>query len=43
MAELLGSGELRSVIDRSYDLAELPAAIAYLETGRARGKVVISI
>jgi NADPH:quinone reductase-like Zn-dependent oxidoreductase len=31
------------VIDRSYSLHEVPAAIAYLETGRARGKVVINV
>jgi NADPH:quinone reductase-like Zn-dependent oxidoreductase len=34
---------VKSVIDRRYPLAETPAAIAYLEEGRARGKVVIDV
>ncbi len=34
-------GELRVVVDRTYDLADAAAAIAYVETGRARGKVVV--
>jgi hypothetical protein len=29
------------VIDRRYPFSELPAAIRYLEGGRARGKVVV--
>jgi NADPH:quinone reductase-like Zn-dependent oxidoreductase len=29
------------MIDRRYTLSETPAAIDYVETGRARGKVVI--
>ena len=40
---LLEAGEMRSVIDRRYGLAEVPAAIAYLEEGRARGKVIINV
>jgi NADPH:quinone reductase-like Zn-dependent oxidoreductase len=31
------------VIDRKYKLSEVPAAIAYLEEGHARGKVVITL
>ena len=42
-ATLLEAGSVKSVIDRRYPLAEVPAAIAYLEEGRARGKVVISV
>lgn len=38
---LLRTGKVVPVIDRRYGLRELPAALAYLETGRARGKVVI--
>ena len=34
---------VKAVIDRRYPLAETPAAIAYLEEGRARGKVVINV
>jgi NADPH:quinone reductase-like Zn-dependent oxidoreductase len=31
------------VIDRQYRLSETAEAIRYMETGRARGKVIISI
>jgi NADPH:quinone reductase-like Zn-dependent oxidoreductase len=41
LADLMQSGAVTPVIDRSYPLAEAPAAIEYLETGRARGKVIV--
>ena len=41
--ELLEAGKVTPVIDRSYSLAEVPAALRYLETGRAQGKVVITV
>lgn len=37
---MIESGQVTPVIDRTYPLQEIPAAIAYLETRRARGKVV---
>lgn len=40
---LMQSGKVRSVIDRRYTLNEAPAAIGYLEAGRARGKVIVSV
>jgi len=43
IANLMLSGRVKSVIDRAYPLAQVPQAIAYLEEGHARGKVVISI
>ncbi len=43
IAELLATGKVRSVIDRVYPLEKAAEAIAYLETGHARGKVVIQI
>jgi NADPH:quinone reductase-like Zn-dependent oxidoreductase len=43
LGELLAAGSMKSVIDRDYPLREVPAAIAYLEEGRARGKVVIDV
>jgi len=43
IAELLGTGKIKSVIDRCYPLTEIAEAIRYLETSRARGKVVIKI
>ncbi len=43
MRELMASREVIPVIDRCYKLSEAAEAMRYLETGRARGKVVISI
>ena len=43
LAEYMEKGELLPVIDRSYPLDEVPAAIAYSEEGHARGKIVIEI
>jgi NADPH:quinone reductase-like Zn-dependent oxidoreductase len=36
-------GKVTPVIDRSFPLAETAAAIAYLEEGHARGKVVVTV
>lgn len=41
--ELIEAGEISPVIDRTYQLSEVPDAIRYLETMRARGKVIISV
>jgi NADPH:quinone reductase-like Zn-dependent oxidoreductase len=43
LSELLEAGKVMPVIDRRYPLQETAAAIRYLETGRARGKVIILI
>jgi NADPH:quinone reductase-like Zn-dependent oxidoreductase len=43
LAGLIAEGKMRSVIDRRYPLAQAPEALRYLETGRARGKVVIDV
>lgn len=43
LRELIEAGTIRPVIDRTYPLTEAADAIRYLETGRARGKVVISV
>jgi NADPH:quinone reductase-like Zn-dependent oxidoreductase len=43
VGELIDSGKVTPVIDRRYTLSQLPDAIRYLETGRARGKVIISM
>ena len=43
LRDQLQAGTLKSVIDRHYTLSEVPQAIAYLEEGHARGKVVITI
>jgi len=41
LATLIEAGAVRPVIDRRYPFAQVPAAIAYLEQGHARGKVVV--
>jgi NADPH:quinone reductase-like Zn-dependent oxidoreductase len=40
LTNLIEAGKVRPQIDRRYPFAEVPAAIAYLEQGHARGKVV---
>ena len=37
------SGNVSPVIDRRYQLSEVPDAVRYVEEGHARGKVVISV
>jgi NADPH:quinone reductase-like Zn-dependent oxidoreductase len=43
LATLVEAGKVTPVIDRTYPLSEVPAAIAYVEKGNARGKVVITL
>jgi NADPH:quinone reductase-like Zn-dependent oxidoreductase len=43
LRELIDAGRVTPVIDRTYPLDESADAIRYLETGHARGKVVISV
>ncbi len=43
LGEMIKAGKVTPVIDRRYPLAETAAAIAYLEEGHARGKVVITV
>ena len=43
LAELMERGEMKSTIDRNYSLDEVPEAIAYSESGRARGKIIIDV
>ena len=43
LADLMQSGKVTPVIDRTYPLREIREAIRYLETGRARGKVIITV
>ena len=43
LRELIEAGKITPVIDRTYPLSESADAIRYLETGHARGKVVISV
>jgi NADPH:quinone reductase-like Zn-dependent oxidoreductase len=43
LTELIESGKVMPVIDRTYPLAETPEALRYIETGHARGKIVITV
>jgi NADPH:quinone reductase-like Zn-dependent oxidoreductase len=43
LSELIQAGRLRPEIDRRYAFADLPSAIAYLEQGHARAKVVVAM
>ena len=43
LRDLMQQGKVTPVVDRTYAFTELPQAIAYLETGRARGKVVVTV
>ena len=43
LGDLMKEGKVTPVIDRRYKLSEVPAALAYLEQGHARGKVVITV
>ena len=42
LAELLRSGRLTPVIDRAFTLDRVHEAMEYLQTGRARGKIVLT-
>jgi NADPH:quinone reductase-like Zn-dependent oxidoreductase len=43
LADLMQSGKMTPVIDKTYKLSETADALRYLETGHARGKVVINL
>jgi NADPH:quinone reductase-like Zn-dependent oxidoreductase len=43
LTQLIESGKVTPVIDRTYPLVEVPEAIRYFEEGHTRGKIVISV
>jgi NADPH:quinone reductase-like Zn-dependent oxidoreductase len=44
LSEMMTTKKVTPVIDRTYNsLSEVPDAIRYLETGRARGKVIVNV
>lgn len=43
IANLIEGGKIKPVVDRVYSFREAQAAIEYLESGHARGKVVVQI
>jgi NADPH:quinone reductase-like Zn-dependent oxidoreductase len=43
LGEFAESGQVRPVVDRTYQLASAPEAMRYLEAAHARGKVIITV
>jgi NADPH:quinone reductase-like Zn-dependent oxidoreductase len=43
LKELIESGKVTPVIDKTFTMSEVPEAIRYLESGQARGKLVIAV
>jgi NADPH:quinone reductase-like Zn-dependent oxidoreductase len=43
LKELIDAGRLTPFIDRTFPLSQVPEAIRYLETGKARGKIVVTV
>jgi NADPH:quinone reductase-like Zn-dependent oxidoreductase len=43
LADMVQSGKMKPVIDRTYKLSETVDAVRYLEEGHTRGKVVITV
>jgi NADPH:quinone reductase-like Zn-dependent oxidoreductase len=43
LKEMIEAGKVRPVVDRVFPFEQIPEAIRYVEDGRARGKVVISM
>ncbi len=43
LKELIEAGKIRPAVDRTYPLAQAAEAMGYLESGKAQGKVVITV
>ena len=43
LADLIQTGKVKPVIDKTYTFSQLPEAMRYLEEGHARGKVVVTV
>jgi NADPH:quinone reductase-like Zn-dependent oxidoreductase len=43
LAELIEQGKLKVIVDKTYPFANIPEALAYVESGRAKGKVVVTM
>jgi NADPH:quinone reductase-like Zn-dependent oxidoreductase len=43
IAKLIDAGAIRPIVDKVYPFAKTAEALAYVETGRAKGKVVVAV
>jgi NADPH:quinone reductase-like Zn-dependent oxidoreductase len=43
LAGLIEQGKLKVIADKAYPFAKIPEALAYVESGRAKGKVVVTM
>jgi NADPH:quinone reductase-like Zn-dependent oxidoreductase len=43
LVELCQAGKITTVIDRRYQLSQVPEALRYLGEGHAKGKVIIAV
>ena len=43
LQELLAAGKVKPVVDRTYGLSDVSAALSYLGEGHAKGKVVVTV
>ena len=43
LAELIEQGRLKVIVDKTYPFAKISEALAYVESGRAKGKVVVTM
>jgi len=43
IARLIDAGVIRAVVDQVFPFAQTADALAYVETGRAKGKVVVKV
>lgn len=43
ISKLVESGKINPIVDKTYELSEIKDAFQYVNTGRAKGKVVLKI
>ena len=43
LSQMIDQGQLKLIIDKSFDFENIAEAIAYLESGRAKGKVIVKM
>ena len=43
LAELIEQGKLKVTVDKTYPFANISDALAYVELGHAKGKVVVAM